>query len=322
MNVATALNRKYINYTIVMLSSLCENNSVHIDAYILHSELTEDDIRYMEQCLKQYDITLVPLLVEKSRFDDRLPRDAQWSIETYYRLMLMDLLPETVKRILYLDVDLIINKSLEEYYSVAFETDEIIACVDRCGKAGWQRSAKQLQMFAPMIECGYQYFNAGVMLLNVQEIRQKYHFEQYLAAIEEWNYEMSAPDQDILNYVHWQKIGYIDPYEYDLFARIAHNEKLSYDTVKQKAYIIHFAGDKPWETTNVHYDIEKIWWDYAKLTPCYGQLLSEFMDDIFFNSELEDKIQKILDDRKQLENKVDQLKEVTQRLLHQLESNL
>ena len=35
MNVATALNRKYLLYTGVMLTSLCENNPCHIDIYIL-----------------------------------------------------------------------------------------------------------------------------------------------------------------------------------------------------------------------------------------------------------------------------------------------
>lgn len=39
MNIATALNKKYLLYTGVMLTSLCENNPTHIDVYLLHSEL-------------------------------------------------------------------------------------------------------------------------------------------------------------------------------------------------------------------------------------------------------------------------------------------
>lgn len=34
MNIATALNRKYLEYTVVMLCSLCENNNEHIDAHL------------------------------------------------------------------------------------------------------------------------------------------------------------------------------------------------------------------------------------------------------------------------------------------------
>ena len=55
MNVATALNRKYLLYTGVMLTSLCENNPCHIDIYILHSELTDTDIQRLTECVDKYD---------------------------------------------------------------------------------------------------------------------------------------------------------------------------------------------------------------------------------------------------------------------------
>lgn len=322
MNITTALNQKYINYTIVMLTSLCRNNPVHIEAYILHSELTAENFQYMHECLASYDITLIPIFIHREIFHERFPRNEQWSLETYYRLFLLDKLPNTVTRILYLDVDLIIHRPLEEFYSVDFETDEIIACADSCGRLGWEkRSDKQRQMFAPMIEKGYLYFNAGVMLMNIEQMRERYNFDFYMQAVREWNYEMSAPDQDILNYVHWEKTGYIDPYEYNLFARIAHNEHISYETAKEKAAIIHFAGDKPWNTTNIHYDIEKIWWDYAALTPCYQTLSAEFMKDIFLNRTFEDRIQSVYEQLEDALSKLKHMNAVNQKLVSLLKSS-
>lgn len=315
MNIATALNQKYINYVIVMLTSLCENNPVHIDAYLLHSELKEEDVRYMHNSLSQYDISLLPIAIDSNIFHDKFPRNAQWSLEAYYRLFLLDYLPVTVDRILYLDADLIVNKSLEEYYTADFQTDEIITCIDSCGKLSWEeRHEKQRQMFAPMIETGYQYFNSGVMLLNTAQMREKYNFEFYLHAIEKWNYEMCAPDQDILNYVHWEKVSYIDPYAYDLFAKIAHKEHISYETVKENVCIIHYAGNKPWNTTATHFDIEKLWWDYAALTPCYQTLLSDFMHDLFENPALEDQFQALRDYSTWAASQVEQLKEINRQL--------
>ena len=320
MNIATALNRKYINYTIVMLTSLCENNPVHINAYLLHSELMEEDIQHMQDCLKKYDVILFPVAIDQKIFHTGFPRDEKWSVEAYYRLFLLDYLPADVERILYLDVDLIINKSLEEYYTVDFQTDEIITCVDACGKYGEDFNEKQRQMFAPMIESGYQYFNSGVMLLNVAQMRGKYNFDLYLQAIEEWNYEMFAPDQDILNYVHWQHIGYIDPYAYDLFANIAHREHISYETVKENAYIIHFVGAKPWNTTDFHFDIQKLWWDYAALTPCYQALVAEFMRDSFENPALEEKIQRLFEGYRNAVSQLEQMKEINQKLMSVLKT--
>lgn len=59
--------------------------------------------------------------------------DKMWSIEAYYRLMLLDILPSNVKRMFYFDVDIIVNKSLEDFYNINFEGNDLAACEDDCG---------------------------------------------------------------------------------------------------------------------------------------------------------------------------------------------
>ena len=80
MNVATALNRKYLLYTGVMLTSLCENNPCHIDVYILHSELTDKDIQRLKDCLDKYDVTIYLLYIEKDKFAGRMYTDKMLSL--------------------------------------------------------------------------------------------------------------------------------------------------------------------------------------------------------------------------------------------------
>lgn len=317
MNIATALNKKYLYYTVVMLTSLCENNNVHIDAYLLSSDLSGEDISLMEDALKKYDISIHPLKVDRALFSDKLPRNEMWSIETYFRLLLMDLLPQSVNKLLYLDVDMVINKSLDELWDVDMGEDEIIACIDSCGATSWeQRSEKQREMFAGMIEQGYEYFNAGVMLMNVEKIRKSYNFEKYMDAVREWNYEMSAPDQDILNFCHWKNVGYVDPWIYDMFARIAHNNKLSYEEVKDQVAVIHYAGDKPWKTTNVHYEIEKLWWDYARLTPFYAELLEDFLESTMRDTTAEDYMLGLIEDNKRLKAELNKCLEAIKTMIN------
>lgn len=128
-------------------------------------------------------------MINRSDFDTRLPRNSQWSIETYYRLMLMDILPDNIDRILYLDVDLIINGSVEEFYHVDFKGDEVIVADDSNGKRSRDTfGSKQAEMFKDMLDNGFRYFNAGVMLFNVQEIRKIHNFNTYMKAVEEWDY--------------------------------------------------------------------------------------------------------------------------------------
>lgn len=322
MNVATALNKKYLLYTGVMLHSLCVNNKMPIRAFLLHNELEESDFQCLRDALKAFDIEIVSLKVNAELFSERLPRNQQWSIETYYRLALLELLPENIERLLYIDVDIIVNKSLEEVYRIEFENDEIIATEDSCGKKTWDKfGAKQKEMFISMFERGYRYFNAGFMLLNIAKMREKYSFATYIQAIEEWNYQMDAPDQDILNYVHWEYVGYVDYNEYDLFARIAHNNGLTYEEVKQNVAVIHYAGTKPWDADNCHFDIEQLWWDYAKQTPFYVQLLEEFLHKTMFDATVENYI---LDIEAQAGNIQEQLNEsiaLNQKMLEIIQNN-
>lgn len=122
--------------------------------------------------------------------------------------MLMDILPESVDRLMYLDVDLIINGSIEEFYHIDFAGDDVIAADDSNGKRTLDTfGSKQIEMFHDMLAQGFRYFNAGVMLFNVAQIRKTNNFNTYMEAIKKWNYEMEAPDQDILNYVHGYKAG-------------------------------------------------------------------------------------------------------------------
>ena len=301
MNIVTALNKKYIPYTAVMLSSLCRNEACHVDAYLLHSELSNEDIEDMLKNIPDDNITIHPVPVERDKFSDRLPYNDQWSIETYYRLMMLELLPPEVDRALYLDGDIIINKPLDELYDLPFEGNDIIACDDKGGLNQPERyGAKHNEMFKEAYPLGFRYFNAGVMLLNIAQMRASYSFETYLAAIEAWNYEMEAPDQDILNWVHWEKTGYADCMVYDLFARLAHNAKITYDEVKEGVAIIHYAGAKPWNNESVHFDIEKLWWDYAEKTGYYDRLLRDFVSTAMTDSTVENYIETLIAQKNEL----------------------
>jgi lipopolysaccharide biosynthesis glycosyltransferase len=294
MNVATALNKRYVTYAGVMLYSLCYNNPEPITVYLLHSELEECDIQKLRDGLQGFSITIIPMKVDVKMFGDRFPTTVQWTVEAYYRLLLVDLLPEDVDRILYLDVDMIINKSLNELYNVDFGEDELIVCQDMCGvRYQDYLNKKQQEMFQPMLKQGYQYFNSGFLLMNINAMRGTYNFDYYLKIAEVWNYEMHAPDQDILNYAHWQHVGYVDWGTFNLFARIAHIHGITYEEVSAQSAIIHYAADKPWTTTDYHYDIEKIWWEYAKMTSFYMELMENFVETSVCDVIVEKRMEKL-----------------------------
>ncbi len=301
MNIASALNKKYIPYTVVMLTSVCENNPEHVDAYLFNSELDDGDFDCIRKALSAYDISVHPVNVDRKRFNDRLPRNNQWSIEMYYRLLATELLPQDMDRLLYLDVDLVVDGDLRELYYGHFKEAEIIVFDDKGGKnIPSSYGKKHQEMFAHAYSQGYRYFNSGVMLLNLKLLRERYTFDTYLDAIREWNYEMEAPDQDILNWVHWKNVRHGDFRKYDYFARVAHNDGIDYEAAKRDIVILHFAGDKPWNYSNFHYDLEKIWWYYAKLTPFYWDLLEAFIHEAMTDNTVENYLDEITEINRQL----------------------
>ena len=261
-----------------MLTSLCVNNKTHVDAYLLECELTTEDIDSMKSSMDKFDITIHDLKVDRKKFDDRLPRDEWWTIEAYFRLMLFDLLPVSVERVLYLDVDIIVNKSINDMYNLPFMDYEMYGCVNSCGlDTELDHSPKVVSMMQEAFSSGYKYINSGVLLLNVARLREKYNFDYYCKVMKEWDFQMEAPDQDIINYVHWKKIGYMEWAFYDIFAGMAHTHGITKEEIEKNCSIIHYAGDKPWKFAYFRCSNEEIWWKYAKMTDRYVKLSEEFI---------------------------------------------
>lgn len=140
----------------------------------------------------------------------------------------------------------------------------------------------------------HRYFNSGVLLLNIEQMRHKYNYKYYMKIAKDvWNYKMEAPDQDILNYVHYDSVKYV-PFEiYNLFARIAYYCDIKYETLRDKISIIHYAWYKPWDGKVTHYNLEKLWWDYAKLTPFYLELATKFVDETISDNDAEKQIREL-----------------------------
>lgn len=300
MNIATSLNRKYVSYTYVMMKSVLVNNeNEDIHFYILHTELTDEDMELLKSLTDEYGKEISFLKVDRSKFSSKLPTTKDWSLETYFRLMMLDLLPETVDRILYLDVDVIVDKSLHELYFMDFDGQLFAVCKEMPFRGGF--SDLRQNLFAAYLEQGYQYFNAGVMLWNISLLRKEgYSFERYMDLAGKLNYEILAPDQDLLNYMHHDRLIYVDEFKYDLFARFAHSFEVTYEDVKRETVIVHFPGYKPWSGEFVHFDIEKIWWEYAKMTPMYHELLEDFLNTGLQDTETERMMKKLTEEKQAL----------------------
>ena len=273
MNISIALNHNYSKYAYVLLTSLFYHHkkAPHcLTVYLLSSDLTEEDRGLFGQLAGSYQQTIFFLQVDLSDEIKKLPTTESWSREMYYRLLLGELLPREVSRILYLDVDIIVNGPLFEFY----QTDlggKLLGVADDPMIQGHFSSA-QHQIFSEFPET-VRYFNSGVILFDLENIRKQYKFADYMGAAAKFSFQLTNPDQDLLNYLHAGEAYFIDNRRYNVFSQIAEMDGMDYVQVKEKCTVIHYAGRKPWNYNGVHYSTEKLWWDYAKMTPFYFELM-------------------------------------------------
>ncbi len=100
-----------------------------------------------------------------------------------------------------------------------------------------------------------------------------------------------------------------------LIAPDAHDEGLTYEGVKDRYPMIVFPDDKPWESTNVHYDIESIWWEYARKTSVYHEIMESFLESSLNNTGLEEYAIRICDENDSIRETINQTRETIAKIL-------
>ena len=300
LNVSTALNERYVPYTYTMLYSLFKTNeNEHIQVFLLFGELSDGSIADFKELADRYGNEIIFCKLDKSRLPAELPVGEKWQLEIYFRLFLTNIVPPDVDRLLYLDGDIIVNKPITDFYDTDFENANLVVCKDlgmTDDNIGWHINARPEGM--RHIINTETYFNSGVMLMNIEKLRIVCPPERYLEVASEFDYKVFAPDQDLLNYLHYGQVKFADPYKYDLLTDIARDNGETYETVIEDTVIYHYTGDKPWAGDRIHYDIEKIWWDYALDTPYAEWLREKFMNECICGGGVKDLVMGLRSDLK------------------------
>ncbi|MCR4746645.1 MAG: glycosyltransferase family 8 protein [Lachnospiraceae bacterium] len=316
MNIAVAFNKKYLNFAVVMLTSFLENNKEDNSIFIFNNELDSADFAFLRKSLVKYEPTFYDIKISLSdNIWKKLPVTNEWSREVYYRLLIPDRINKDLERILYLDIDLIVHASIKEFYYADFEDSEIISVRDTNGCNSFAvLSEKQRTMLKNRMKNDNDYFNSGVMIFNLKKIKGKHTFDTYLEIMKKWNFDMSAFDQDVLNYAHAGYVKYMSWEKYDLFSKFAYLDGWDYEKVKKENSIIHYAGDKPWSFKNFHYELERFWWDYAALTPIYDMLMEKFIEEAMTNDRIEKEIKRITEEKMLYERAIDDAERLLERV--------
>lgn len=191
-----------------------------------------------------------PILVDKDLFKGA-PTTDRYPDTIYYRLLAHEFLPADLKRILYLDADILCLNPFNSLYTMDLG-DHLYAAASHNsdGKLLDLVNKLRLQNF----EMDSSYYNTGVLLMNLPAIRHTVKSSEIFAFIEKNRNLLILPDQDVLNGLYADKVTPIpdEIYNYDarysLIYQVKSNNAHNLDWVIQHTVFLHFAGrDKPWK---------------------------------------------------------------------------
>lgn len=320
MNLALAINEPYLRYAYVMLTSVFENHKEEaVSVFLLHGGIAEEKLHIYDELAERYGQSIRCLAITEELFPKTLPSTEKWPLEIYYRLALPFLLSE--ERILYLDADIIVNRSLKPLYETELSGALLSACPDI---SDGNLSELQNQLFHNLMqEADFHYYNSGVLLMDLAGIRREFTLEALIGQVFTLKDLLSAFDQDLINYVFHGRILPQDASVYNHFARIGYLRGIGYEEIMAgNTAIVHYSGPKPWSAVNLRTNVEKLWWDYAKKTPFYRELLEELLYaemDAGYRSTNEFRYQELL--LTDVQNERDRLKKREQELLLVMEES-
>lgn len=251
MNILMSVNRKFLEPLENMIFSILYYSEENVNIYLMYqeTELKQDDLKQINDFVAETGKGIIyPIKFDTTELSEMPVTDnagAFFGMEAYSRLYCAFKLPEKVKKILYLDADMICTGSIMELYNTTFEGKTWIAVRDEGIKA------KDLERLK--LKSDYKYINSGMLLINIEKLR-KIHTEKTITDLIKKNKEVLIyPDQDFINKIFVGDIKIVDK-KYNLLAK-----DIRYKELKEKPLIIHYAGStKPWNEDVSRFEKEYI----------------------------------------------------------------
>lgn len=258
------LSGEYCRHAAALLASIFMNTKASIRIHFLHDvTLTKENrqrfislVNSFHQEIVFYDIKDAFPIVESETLSLN-------TVGTLFRLMLPDLV--NVDKMIYFDCDVICSLDVKEMWKIDLGNYAIAAVSD----SPWYISfAQKYDFYRKVPILGPKYFNAGVLILNLTRIREKYRlFDDCLALLQKYP-DAPCLDQDALNTVFLDDCLLLDS-RYnkladDVFVR---GDAGQYTLESSWAGICwHFAGkEKPWNSKL--YPVFLLYWRSLARTP-------------------------------------------------------
>lgn len=269
ITIMLASDKNYLYPAMVLLTSLFHNHrNQKVVVYLLYMGFSKEDLDSIYSFADTWSDKEICCIEVTNKELGGLKAFGRFSEAAYFRILGMYLLPGTVKKVLYLDVDMVVNNNLSELFSMQMNKP-ITACYDINNYLQGNIEYHKAILGIPE---QFSYFNSGMLVMDLEYMRNHSVAGRLLADIEE-HFEMYAlVDQDALNKFFYYNTEWLPWQKYNcpcvpVFSTVQKPEGIEtlivykeilensadihgYDITSQlvsKASIIHFCtSQKPW----------------------------------------------------------------------------
>ena len=283
MDILYTCNDNYIWLMYVSIKSLFTENSntSNINVHVISDDITTDNKKLVEELIQSFNAKVFFYDIPQFNVDENC--FGRWPKIAFARLFCHKVLPKSITHLLYLDCDTIIKGNIEELFEI--ESDKMFNGVLDCISGSYKKNIG--------LKKESSYINAGVLLINVDKLRQVDVDDLINTFVAKYKRRISYADQDILNGCFNDDIGILDPkydvmtiefcYSYKEILKLRSSkiyyDKMLIENAVEKPVIIHYTTNlltiRPWYSNSNHpkkYDFISILND----TPFESYCLKEF----------------------------------------------
>jgi lipopolysaccharide biosynthesis glycosyltransferase len=269
--IACSADERYAMPLAVMLKSLELNlrETPRVRIMILDGGLTRKTRERVVRVLNTGRLDITWLRPEVEKLKD-LPVFGHIQLSAYFRLLIPDLLPETVGRVLYLDVDMVILRDIGGLWACDPGNLPLLAV---------RQGTTTLQGLPFWRELGLtpssKYLNSGVLAMNLMAWREGKLGQKVINVLTRFSSQIRFWDQDGINAVLADQWGELNPewnVTVDCFVpdgqAVPVGEKP--EELRARAAIVHFASaTKPWAYF-VDHPAKALFYEYLDQTDWKG----------------------------------------------------
>lgn len=227
MNICYCFGPSWAKYIPIELYSLFKHNDVK-RVYLMSERIHPENLDECKKICSDFSVELTYIDMrpfEQVHIKTKKNIDTRFTKYTLYRLGIPDFIRED--KVLYLDSDTLVLGDLSKFYNTDLGDNVVAGAIDTGITEAHIRSIGG--------KIGSKYLNAGVLLMDLNKLRQMHITKRWLSMMNKTHYP--AHDQDIIFLTLTDKFEVVDP---------IYNCSLStcYDMPDEDVKILHLAGDK------------------------------------------------------------------------------